>query len=282
MTDHSPRASRPATRPVGVGSVTIDLGGVAVVVTGGTRGIGRAVAEAFLARGADVVVCGRHAPADGRLPAAGGREASFVAADVRRPDDAAALVDAAVERHGRLDVLVNNAGGSPPVPAAEASPRFFESVVALNLLAPFYCARAAAAVMRAQDSGGSIVNIGSVSGVRPSPGTAAYGAAKAGLANLTRTLAMEWAPDVRVNAVVPGLVLTDEGEDHYGGPAGLARVAATVPMGRMVLPAEVADACLFLASPLASAVTGALLAVDGGGEPPPHLAAAAGPGDAGA
>jgi NAD(P)-dependent dehydrogenase (short-subunit alcohol dehydrogenase family) len=130
--------------------------------------------------------------------------------------------------------------------------------------------------MHDQSAGGSIVNVGSVSGSRPSPGTAAYGAAKAGLANLTRTLAMEWAPTVRVNAVVPGPVVTDEGVDHYGGPDGLARVARTLPMGRMVTPQDVAAACLFLVSPLASAVTGALLPVDGGGERPPHLGAATG------
>lgn len=261
---------------VGTGSVTVDMTGAVVVVTGGTRGIGRALAEAFLAASADVVVCGRRPPGDGVLPAAGGRQASFVAADVRRSEEAAAVVAAAVERHGRLDVLVNNAGGSPPAAAADVSPRFFEAIVSLNLLAPFYCAQAALPVMRAQASGGSVVNIGSVSGSRPSPGTAAYGAAKAGLANLTRTLAMEWAPEVRVNAVVPGPVVTDEGEDHYGGPEGLSRVARTIPLGRMITPTDVAGACLFLASPLAAAVTGALLSVDGGGEPPPFLAAAAG------
>ena len=110
---------------------------------------------------------------------------------------------------GRLDVLVNNAGGSPSVPAADASPRFFASVVALNLLAPFYCARAANAVLQAGE-GGSILNIGSVSGVRPSPGTAAYGAAKAGLISLTQTLAVEWAPKVRVNCLTAGMVDTGD------------------------------------------------------------------------
>ena len=101
------------------------------------------------------------------------------------PDQAAALVAAAVDRHGRLDVLVNNAGGSPYVDAATASPRFLASIVNLNLLAPLYCAQAANAVMQRQEDGGSIVNIATVSGMRPSPGTAAYGAAKAGLLNLT-------------------------------------------------------------------------------------------------
>ena len=114
----------------------IDLDGKVVVVTGGARGIGRAVAGSFLAAGCEVVVCGRNDPgAD--LPAAGGRRAAFVTADVRDAEQAAALIGAAVDRHGRLDVLVNNAGGSPAVAAADASPRFFAQVVALNLLAPF-------------------------------------------------------------------------------------------------------------------------------------------------
>lgn len=274
MTDPHPPGDPDGTPVVAAGTMTVDLTGVAAVVTGGTRGVGRAIATALLAAGADVVVCGRTAPRHDELASAGGRHATFVAADVRRPDDASALVAACMARHGRLDVLVNNAGGSPPAPAATCSPRFFERVVALNLLAPFHCAQAAFAVMHDQPTGGSIVNIGSVSGSRPSPGTAAYGAAKAGLANLTRSLAMEWAPAVRVNTVVAGPVVTDQGIDHYGGPEGLARVARTLPIGRMVTPPDVAAACLFLVSPLASAVTGALLAVDGGGERPPHLAAA--------
>ncbi len=127
--------------------------------------------------------------------------------------------------------------------------------------------------MRAAGRGGSIVNIGSVSGLRPSPGTAAYGAAKAGLINLTRTLAVEWAPEIRVNCVVAGMIATAAADEHYGGAAGTAAVAATVPLGRMGTPADVAGACLFLASPLASYVSGATLEVHGGGETPAFLTA---------
>ena len=112
-----------------------------------------------------------------------------------------------------------------------------------------------------QADGGSIVNIASVSGLRPSPGTAAYGAAKAGLINLTRTLAIEWAPKVRVNCVVAGMIATEAAEDHYGGPGGLAAVAATVPLGRMGTPGDVAGACLFLASPAGVVRVGAALEV---------------------
>ncbi|HLH28538.1 MAG TPA: SDR family oxidoreductase, partial [Acidimicrobiales bacterium] len=171
------------------------------------------------------------------------------------------------------DVLVNNAGGSPQVDASDASPRFTSSVVALNLLAPAHCSTAANAVMQAQDSGGSIVNVASVSGLRPSPGTAAYGAAKAGLVSLTQSLAVEWAPKVRVNAVTPGLVATDAATDHYGGPEGLLEVAATVPLGRLARPEEIANCCLFLASSMASYVTGSNLVAHGGGERPAFLAA---------
>ncbi len=157
--------------------------------------------------------------------------------------------------------------------AAAASPRFSASIVALNLLAPLYCAQAANAVMQGQEDGGSIVNIASVSGIRPSPGTAAYGAAKAGLINLTQSLAIEWAPKVRVNCVSAGLVATEAADDHYGGPEGMAGVAATVPLGRFGTPEDVAGLCLFLASPLAAYVTGANLVAHGGGEWPAFLAA---------
>ena len=143
----------------------------------------------------------------------------------------------------------------------------------LNLLAPFFCAQAANAVMQAQPAGGVIVNIGSVSGTRPSPGTAAYGAAKAGLANLTSTLAVEWAPKVRVNCLVGGLIATETASSHYGGPEGMAVVAQTVPLGRFGTPEDIAGLCLLLASPIASYVSGAVLIAHGGGERPAYLTA---------
>jgi len=251
--------------------ITLDCTGSVVLVTGGTRGIGAGIAAAFLEAGAEVVVCSRHAPEV--LPAADGRRASFVETDVRDADSVGRLVDTVVERGGRLDVVVNNAGGSPAADAADASPGFSAAVIALNLTAPLLVAKAANAVMQAAD-GGCIVNVGSVSGLRPSPGTAAYGAAKAGLMNLTRTLAVEWAPKVRVNCVSPGLIRTERSDLHYGGGDGRKRVAATVPLGRLGGPADVAHACLFLASPLAAYVSGANLVVDGGGERPAFLEAA--------
>jgi NAD(P)-dependent dehydrogenase (short-subunit alcohol dehydrogenase family) len=242
------------------------------LVTGGARGIGRGIAEAFLARGAEVVVCGRTEPDE--LPTAAGHSAVFLTADVRDPDAVDALVTETVARFDRLDVLVNNAGGSPSVDSATVSPKFSRSIIELNLLGPLICAQRANAVMQTQADGGSIINIASVSGMRPSPGSAAYAAAKAGLLNLTQTLAIDYAPKVRVNAVSAGLIRTEQSHLHYGDEAAIAAVGATVPLGRMGTPADVASACLFLASPLAAYVSGANLAVHGGGEPPAYLDAA--------
>ena len=173
--------------------------------------------------------------------------ALFLTADVRKPAEAERVIAKAVEHFGRVDVLVNNAGGAPYAAAAEASPSFVERWSALNLLAPLWCAQSAHKVMAVQEDGGSIINITSVSALRPSPGASAYGAAKAGLVNLTETLAVEWAPLVRVNCVSGGLLDTGAGDDFYGGPGGLERMAATVPLGRMGTPEDVAQACLFLA-----------------------------------
>jgi NAD(P)-dependent dehydrogenase (short-subunit alcohol dehydrogenase family) len=247
------------------------MAGRVVIVTGGTRGVGRAVAARFLEAGAEVVVCGREAPE--APPAHAGRAALFTAADVREPDQIERVVAFTTDRCGRLDVLVNNAGGSPAADAATASPRFSEAIVRLNLLAPLHFAQRANAVMQGQDSGGVIVNVASVSALRPSPGTAAYAAAKAGLLALTQTLAVEWAPRVRVVAVTAGMIRTELAHLHYGDEAAQARVAATVPLGRLGEPRDVADACLFLASPLASYVSGASLLLHGGGERPAFLGA---------
>ncbi len=248
------------------------MSGRTVLVTGGARGIGRGITERFLAAGAAVAICGRSEPDE--LPTVDGRAAVFVAADVRDPDAVGALVNAVVDQLGRLDVLVNNAGGSPSADSATVSPKFSRAIIELNLLAPLVCAQRANAVMQQQPDGGSIINIASVSGLRPSPGTAAYGAAKAGVLNLTQTLAVDYAPKVRVNAISAGLIRTEQSHLHYGDDAGIEAVGATVPLGRMGTPADIASACLFLASPLAAYVSGANLVVHGGGEAPAYLAAA--------
>ena len=239
--------------------------GRVAIVTGGTRGIGLAIAKALAKFGARVTVCGRNPPVD--LPGI----IDFRAADIREADQAAALVADVVSGQGRLDVLVNNAGGSPMAEAAIASPRFFDSIVRLNLHAAMYMAQAAHAPMQAA-GGGSIVNIASVSGIRPSPGTAAYGAAKAGLLNLTQSLAQEWGPDgIRVNAIIAGLMQTETAEQTYGSEAAQAAVAHSLPLRRMGRGTDIADAVLWLCSDMAAWVSGARINVDGGGERPLFL-----------
>ena len=247
----------------------LDMTGKVVLVTGGGKGIGKGISHCFLAAGAEVVVCGRNEPE--QLPEHDGRSAVFTTCDVRDVEQVDACVDFVVDRFGRLDVLVNNAGGAPFAEAATASARFSEAIIRLNLIAPLNFSQAANRVMQQQDSGGSIINIASVSTIRPSPGTAAYGAAKAGLVNLGTSLAVEWAPRVRVNAVIAGLTETEQSHLHYGDEQGIAAVGATIPLGRMAKPADIGNACLYLASPLAEYVSGTSFAVHGGGEKPAFL-----------
>ncbi|TGA97594.1 SDR family oxidoreductase [Streptomyces sp. MZ04] len=247
--------------------------GQVVVVTGGTRGVGAGIARSFLAVGAHVVVCARRPP-DSPVEV-GGAAAEFRPLDLRDPEAARTFFADVAADHGRLDVLVNNAGGSPFGLLADASPARHAKIVELNLLAPLYASLAAYEVMRAQrPAGGSITMIGSVSGTRPSPGTGAYGAAKAGLENLARTMAVEWAPTVRVNTVVLGLARTESAHLHYGDEAGIAEVARTVPLGRLADPSDAGDACVFLASDGARYISGAALHLHGGGERPAFLDAA--------
>lgn len=247
----------------------MDLSGRSVIITGGTKGVGRGIASRFLEAGANVIVCARHDP-ERRLEASG-KQAVFVPANVRKMEDVDRVIATTLERFGRLDVLINNAGGSPAADAATASTKFSASIIDLNLVAPLVFSQKANAVMQAQTEGGSIVNIASVSGTRPSPGTAAYGAAKAGLLNLTQSLAVEWAPKVRVNAVVAGMIRTELAALHYGDEAGIRAAASTVPLGRLGEPDDVGDVCLFLCSPLSKYVSGAAILVHGGGERPAFL-----------
>lgn len=241
----------------------LDLGGRVVLVTGGVRGVGAGISAVFAGQGAHVVTCARR-PGEGA-------PWEFHECDVRDPDAVGGLVETLVDRHGRLDVVVNNAGGSPYALAADASPRFHQKIIELNLLGMLHVSQAANAVMQQQAGGGSIVSVSSVSGRRPSPGTAAYSAAKAGIDSLTGTLAVEWAPKVRVNAVVAGMVATEQVQLFYGDEDSQAAVAATIPLGRLAQPADIGWAAAFLASDAASYISGATLEVHGGGEPPPYL-----------
>ncbi|MEU6543430.1 SDR family oxidoreductase [Streptomyces sp. NPDC046859] len=235
------------------------LDGKVVVVTGGTRGVGAGIARAFAEAGAEVLTCARRPP---EAPSPG---AEFVPLDLR---DTGAVQDF-FGALPRLDVLVNNAGGTPYRRLTDAGAERHARVIELNLLAPLTASLAAHEhLARAR---GSVVMIGSVSGARPSPGSAAYGAAKAGLDSLARSMAVEWAPRVRVNTLVVGMVRTERSGPHYGGDTGAARVARTVPLGRLADPADVGAAAVFLASDAAAYISGASLLVHGGGERPAFL-----------
>ncbi|NEB80593.1 SDR family oxidoreductase [Streptomyces sp. SID14478] len=239
-----------------------DLSGRVVVVTGGTRGVGAGIAAAFARAGARVVVCARRPP---EIPLDG---CEFAAVDLRDP----AAVGEFFAGLDRVDVLVNNAGGTPYRLLGDTDAARHARVIELNLTAPLTASLAARAHLAAVH--GSIVMIGSVSGARPSPGSAAYGAAKAGLENLARSMAVEWAPRIRVNTLVLGMVRTELSALHYGDEDGIAAVGATVPLGRLAEPREIGEAAVFLASEQASYITGASLLVHGGGERPAFLDAA--------
>lgn len=252
-----------ACPPFGEG-INLGLAGRVVLVTGGVRGVGAGISSVFAGQGATVVTCARRA-VDG-LPY------EFHSCDVRDDDAVKGVVDTIVDRHGRLDVVVNNAGGSPYVLTAESSAKFNRKIIELNLLGALSVSQHANAHMQTQPQGGSIVNICSLSGRRPSPGTGAYGAAKAGLESLTQTLAVEWGPKVRVNACVVGMVETEQSELFYGDADSIAAISKNVPLGRLADPADIGWAAAFLASDLAAYISGASLEVHGGGEPPHYLA----------
>ncbi|WP_200304820.1 SDR family oxidoreductase [Streptomyces adelaidensis] len=238
------------------------LNGKLAVVTGGTRGVGAGIAHAFTEAGAEVVTCARHPP---EAPLKG---TEFIPLDVRDPDAVGRFFDDLP----RVDVLVNNVGGTPYRPLTGTDARSHARVVELNLTAPLTVSLAAHDHLRR--ARGTIVMIGSVSGSRPSPGSAAYGAAKAGLEHLARSMAVEWAPEIRVNTLVLGMVRTEQSHLHYGDDQGIAAVARTVPLGRLADPSDVGEAAVFLASDAAAYITGASLLVHGGGERPAFLDAA--------
>ncbi|MFI6870525.1 SDR family oxidoreductase [Nocardia sp. NPDC050406] len=252
-------------------AIEVNLSGSVVLVTGGVRGVGAGISRVFLEAGATVVACARR-PGEASVEV-DGRGIDFLPCDVRDPDSVRELIAAVVAKYGRLDTVVNNAGGAPFALAAEASANFHAKIVQLNLLAPLLVSQIANEVMQRQETGGSIVMISSVSGHRPSPGTAAYGAAKAGVDSLVSSLAVEWAPKVRMNSVICGMVETESSHLHYGDEEGLAAVSRTVPLGRMAAPEDIGRTAAFLASPLASYISGSALLVHGGGEKPAFLEA---------
>ncbi len=243
-----------------------DLSGKVAVVTGGSRGLGRAMVLAFAAAGADVVIASRKLDACERTAAeveALGRQALPVACHVGRWQDCDALVDAAYDRFGKVDVFVNNAGMSPLYPSlVDVTEELFDKVIGVNLKGPFRLMALVGARMAAGD-GGSIINVSSVAADRPTPTETAYAAAKAGLNALTVAYAHAYGPKVRVNCIQAGPFLTDISK-AWDLAAFTKRAKETMALERGGEPDAVVGAALYFASAASSFTTGAILRVDGG------------------
>src|SRR5580698_10254152 len=245
------------------------LEGRVAIVTGGARGIGRETAETLAAAGARVVLADRDKETTESAAAgirASGLHATAILADVADEASVNAMVQAALEREGRLDILVNNAGIAIRRPAVELALGEWDKVLSVNLTGSFLCARAAARPMIAA-GGGAIVNVASIMGL--SGGglypNVSYQATKGAIVNMTRALAVEWAPHViRVNAVAPTYVRTELIGPILKDPELVARIEAMTPLRKLAEPADIAAAITFLVSPAAAMITGHTLAVDGG------------------
>ena len=243
------------------------LNGKIAIVTGAARGFGEGIARRFAAEGAKLLVA--DLDLDGARRVA--RELGAVAAggDVSRGEDVAAIVAAATAAYGGLDVVVNNAGTTHRNrPMLEVDEATFDLVFAVNVKSIYWMAQAALPVLRAQGRGGSIINIGSTAGISPRPGLVWYNATKGAVNTITKAMALELAKEnIRVNSVCPVIGATGLTAAFMGGedtPEVRARFVASVPIGRMSTPADIANACVFLAEDASSLITGVLLPVDGG------------------
>ncbi len=246
-------------------ALAIDMSGKTVLVTGGSRGVGRGIAERFLAAGADVVICGRNAPE--KPPEARGRTAHFIAADVREVDQVDALVSGTTDRTGRLDVLVNNAGTTSFIPHPDldaVKDEDWDRIMAVNVKGTFQCARAVRGPL--EEAGeGEIINITSVAGLAGTGSSIPYCASKAAIINMTVTLARALAPKIRVNAVAPGFINGRWLKAGYGDAYEGAKAATEqrLPLGRVCEPEDIAEAILSLITG-SDLVTGHVLPCEGG------------------
>jgi NAD(P)-dependent dehydrogenase (short-subunit alcohol dehydrogenase family) len=239
-----------------------DLSGKIALVTGGSRGLGYEMVKAFAARGADCVIASRkieNCEAVADEVRALGRRALAAQVHAARWDSIDSLIELVYHEFGRIDILVNNAGMSPAMPSHEVDERLFDSVVGLNFKGPFRLASQIAKRM-ADGDGGVIINVTSSGSLMPLPAVVPYGSAKAALNAMTRSLAAEYGPKVRVNTLSPGPFLTDISKAW----APEARESATNALGRPGNPEEIVTAALFLASPASSFTSGAIVRVDGG------------------
>jgi len=233
------------------------LAGKVALITGGARGIGRAVADRFVAEGAVVVVADLSAPE--------GLAHHFMQGDVGTAAGCTALITRVIRTSGRLDILVNNAGIQAPTPGDSFDDDVFERILRVNLIGAATCAREAIAHFLSRPGGGVVINTSSAHEIIPKPGYLAYSLSKGGMANLTRTLALEFADrGVRVNAVAPGATLTDMNQAWAPDPVKRHEVEAHIPMGRAATPEELAPVYAFLASEEASYITGQTIHACGG------------------
>ena len=242
------------------------LTGKVALVTGGSRGIGAAIAKAYAEAGADLVLAARNVEqleqTAAEIRALGGRVLA-VQTDVMKEEQLEALAETALKEMGRIDVLVNNAGGSPPKPALKTSAREFEAAFRFNVTSAFILTRLVAPLMVAGHGEGSVINISSMAGTAPGSGFVAYGVAKGALSMLTRELAQEFAPRVRVNAIGVGSTRTDA-LNSVLTPDIEKMMVDTTPMGRLGEVEDIAACALYLASPASSFLTGDIIAVNGG------------------
>jgi NAD(P)-dependent dehydrogenase (short-subunit alcohol dehydrogenase family) len=243
-----------------------DLTGKVAIITGGSRGIGSAIAKGFAEAGADVLICARKAP-DLQVTSseikAMGRQCIPIVADVRNEEEVEKMVERALQEFGKVDILVNNAGGTFMAPLLDLSERGWDAVIRENLKSIFLCSKAVAREM-IKEGKGSIINMSSVAGIQAYNPSAPYGAAKAGIINLTQTMALQWGPcGIRINAIAPGFIETPGTKDLYTEEERERRKNLT-PLRRVGRPEDIIGAAVFLASNAADFVTGATIVVSGG------------------
>lgn len=242
----------------------LQLTGSVVVVTGASRGLGAAMALALAQEGATVVAAARSVDSLDQVAAQGGGRITAVATDMRDEESVHALVPTVLERHGRIDGLINNAGIAPAGKFATQDPAIWKDAMAVNVIAPMLLAQAAGNQMIAQ-GGGRIVNIASTTGVRGKPYLVPYSTSKGAVVRFTEALAAEWAPkNVQVNCIAPGAFVTEAQRAVTESPELHAKRIAKIPAGRMADPSELVPLACLLVSPLSSFTTGAIFVVDGG------------------